>query len=138
MFLQIILVDDASDRKYLGKELEDAIENLEKVEILRSTNRTGLVGARLMGARSAVGDVLVFLDAHCEVSKASIFHRIFMFRLTCNEGCRIYLIIVMSLNLIYLITTCYLKIKEINSGITVTTDECSSKISGNSGFFPEI
>ncbi|KPJ18732.1 Polypeptide N-acetylgalactosaminyltransferase 3 [Papilio machaon] len=64
----IILVDDASDRKYLGKELEDAVAKLENVQILRSTQRKGLVGARLMGARSAVGDVLVFLDAHCEVT----------------------------------------------------------------------
>ncbi|XP_013148333.1 PREDICTED: polypeptide N-acetylgalactosaminyltransferase 3-like [Papilio polytes] len=65
---QIILVDDASDRKYLGKELEDAVEKLKNVQILRSTQRKGLVGARLMGARSAIGDVLVFLDAHCEVT----------------------------------------------------------------------
>lgn len=66
--MQIILVDDASDRKYLFKELDDAIVNLNNVHILRSVNRTGLVGARLMGAREAKGDVLVFLDAHCEVS----------------------------------------------------------------------
>ncbi|XP_050682263.1 polypeptide N-acetylgalactosaminyltransferase 3-like isoform X2 [Leptidea sinapis] len=65
---QIILVDDASDRKYLGKELEEGIRKLNKVQILRSANRTGLVGARLMGAREATGDVLVFLDAHCEVT----------------------------------------------------------------------
>ncbi|XP_045775251.1 polypeptide N-acetylgalactosaminyltransferase 3-like [Maniola jurtina] len=66
---QIILVDDASDRKYLGKELEDAIARLDIVQLLRSVNRTGLVGARLMGARAATGDVLVFLDAHCEVTQ---------------------------------------------------------------------
>ncbi|XP_034834758.1 polypeptide N-acetylgalactosaminyltransferase 3-like [Maniola hyperantus] len=66
---QVILVDDASDRKYLGKELEDAIARLDKVQLLRSVNRTGLVGARLMGARAATGDVLVFLDAHCEVTQ---------------------------------------------------------------------
>ncbi|CAG4942340.1 unnamed protein product [Parnassius apollo] len=65
---QIILVDDASERKYLGKELDDAVSNLEKVHILRSLERKGLVGARLIGARTATGDVLVFLDAHCEVT----------------------------------------------------------------------
>lgn len=63
----MILVDDASERRYLGKELDDAVAKLDKVRIIRSANRTGLVGARLMGARTAVGDVLVFLDAHCEV-----------------------------------------------------------------------
>lgn len=52
----------------MGKELDNAVEILDKVKILRSPERTGLVGARLMGARTATGDVLVFLDAHCEVS----------------------------------------------------------------------
>ncbi|XP_063386456.1 polypeptide N-acetylgalactosaminyltransferase 3-like [Cydia fagiglandana] len=66
---QIILVDDASERRYLGKELDDAIVNLDKVEIIRMKERKGLVGARLLGARKAEGDVLVFLDAHCEVTQ---------------------------------------------------------------------
>ncbi|KAL0871260.1 hypothetical protein ABMA27_005016 [Loxostege sticticalis] len=66
---QIILVDDASDRRYLGKELDDAVAKLDKVTILRSPERKGLVNARLMGARTATGDVLVFLDAHCEVTQ---------------------------------------------------------------------
>ncbi|KAI5642106.1 glycosyl transferase family 2 domain-containing protein [Phthorimaea operculella] len=65
---EIILVDDASERRYLGKELDDAIANLDKVRILRSAERKGLVAARLMGAREATGDVLVFLDAHCEAT----------------------------------------------------------------------
>ncbi|KAG6445153.1 hypothetical protein O3G_MSEX003752 [Manduca sexta] len=65
---QIILVDDASDRRYLGKELDDAVSRLDKVQILRSSERNGLVGARLMGAKKATGDVLLFLDAHCEVT----------------------------------------------------------------------
>ncbi|XP_063537230.1 polypeptide N-acetylgalactosaminyltransferase 3-like [Cydia strobilella] len=66
---QIILVDDASERRYLGKELDGAISNLDKVEIIRMKERKGLVGARLLGARKAEGDVLVFLDAHCEVTQ---------------------------------------------------------------------
>lgn len=60
-------MDDASERKYLGKELEEAVAKLSMVRLLRSKVRSGLVGARLMGAENATGDVLVFLDAHCEV-----------------------------------------------------------------------
>lgn len=60
-------MDDASDRKYLFEELDEAVAKLDKVKILRNPERKGLVGARLMGARQATGDVLVFLDAHCEV-----------------------------------------------------------------------
>ncbi|XP_053610497.1 polypeptide N-acetylgalactosaminyltransferase 3-like [Plodia interpunctella] len=66
---QIILVDDASERAYLGKELEDAIIDFKQVHLLRNPKRTGLVGARLLGAKAASGDVLVFLDAHCEVTE---------------------------------------------------------------------
>lgn len=57
----------------MGKELDDAVAKLDKVTILRSPERKGLVNARLMGARTATGDVLVFLDAHCEVSLIPYF-----------------------------------------------------------------
>ncbi|KAJ8959716.1 hypothetical protein NQ318_021910 [Aromia moschata] len=64
---EIILVDDASEREYLKKSLEDYIQNLPlKTRILRSAERIGLIKARLKGAREAKGEVLTFLDAHCE------------------------------------------------------------------------
>ena len=53
-------------------ELEETVDRTWPdgiVRILRSTQRLGLIRAKLMGADAATGDVLVFLDAHCEVNK---------------------------------------------------------------------
>lgn len=64
---EIILVDDASERDFLKKPLEDYIRSLPvKVLIIRSSVRIGLIKARLKGAALAKGEVLTFLDAHCE------------------------------------------------------------------------
>lgn len=67
---EIILVDDASERDFLKKPLEDYISNLPITTIvLRNTKREGLIKARLKGAKIAKGSVLTFLDAHCECTK---------------------------------------------------------------------
>nr|CAH7743700.1 unnamed protein product [Callosobruchus chinensis] len=64
---EIILVDDASERDFLKKPLEDYIKTLPiKTRLLRSSQRIGLIKARLKGALAAKGKVLTFLDAHCE------------------------------------------------------------------------
>ncbi|KAL7829528.1 hypothetical protein AOLI_G00304130 [Acnodon oligacanthus] len=63
---EIILIDDFSDRGYLKSQLEDYISNLERVRLIRTNKREGLVRARLIGATYATGDVLTFLDCHCE------------------------------------------------------------------------
>ncbi|KAJ3647249.1 hypothetical protein Zmor_024778 [Zophobas morio] len=64
---EIILVDDASEREFLRKPLEDYISTLPvPTKILRSKTRIGLIKARLKGALVAKGPVLTFLDAHCE------------------------------------------------------------------------
>ncbi|VEN52265.1 unnamed protein product [Callosobruchus maculatus] len=64
---EIILVDDASERDFLKKPLEDYIKALPiKTRLLRSFQRIGLIKARLKGALAAKGEVLTFLDAHCE------------------------------------------------------------------------
>jgi len=39
-----------------------------KVRLLRNHERQGLIRTRSRGAREAKGEVIVFLDAHCEVN----------------------------------------------------------------------
>uniref|UniRef100_A0A4W3JHC8 Polypeptide N-acetylgalactosaminyltransferase n=1 Tax=Callorhinchus milii TaxID=7868 RepID=A0A4W3JHC8_CALMI len=63
---ELILVDDFSDRVYLKAQLEAYISNLQRVRLIRTNKREGLVRARLIGATFATGDVLTFLDCHCE------------------------------------------------------------------------
>ncbi|XP_012684968.2 polypeptide N-acetylgalactosaminyltransferase 4 [Clupea harengus] len=63
---EVILIDDFSDRSYLKVQLADYISNLDRVRLIRTNKREGLVRARLIGATYATGDVLTFLDCHCE------------------------------------------------------------------------
>ncbi|XP_072365107.1 polypeptide N-acetylgalactosaminyltransferase 12 isoform X2 [Scyliorhinus torazame] len=63
---ELIIVDDYSDREHLKKPLEDYVADLRKVRLIRARKREGLVRARLLGASVATGDVLTFLDCHCE------------------------------------------------------------------------
>ncbi|XP_066530781.1 polypeptide N-acetylgalactosaminyltransferase 12 [Hoplias malabaricus] len=76
---EVILVDDYSDRVHLKQPLEDYIANLRKVRLIRARKREGLVRARLLGASIATGDVLTFLDCHCECHEGwlePLLHRI--------------------------------------------------------------
>jgi len=67
---EFILVDDASQRNFLKKPLEDELQKLSvPAKVVRSKERVGLIKARLLGAREAAGEVLTFLDAHCECTK---------------------------------------------------------------------
>ncbi|UYV78959.1 N-acetylgalactosaminyltransferase, partial [Cordylochernes scorpioides] len=69
---EIILVDDFSDKDHLKKPLEDYVKTRLPpglVSIVRMGKRQGLIRARLAGARKATGDVLIFLDSHCEANK---------------------------------------------------------------------
>ncbi|NXK70556.1 GLT13 acetylgalactosaminyltransferase, partial [Sylvietta virens] len=53
--------------KFLKASLENYVRKLEvPVRILRMPQRSGLIRARLRGAAAARGQVLTFLDAHCE------------------------------------------------------------------------
>lgn len=68
---EIILVDDHSEEEELQGQLDYYLSTRlpAKVKLLRLPHRQGLIRARLHGAKNAMGDVLVFLDAHCEVIK---------------------------------------------------------------------
>ncbi|NXV47893.1 GLT13 acetylgalactosaminyltransferase, partial [Uria aalge] len=64
---EIILVDDASEREFLKASLENYVKNLEvPIKIIRMEQRSGLIRARLRGAAASKGQVITFLDAHCE------------------------------------------------------------------------
>ncbi|XP_059500857.1 polypeptide N-acetylgalactosaminyltransferase-like 6 [Stegostoma tigrinum] len=65
---EIILVDDFSDREHLKKRLEEYMARFPKVRIMRTRKREGLIRTRLLGASVAKGEVLTFLDSHCEAN----------------------------------------------------------------------
>jgi len=83
-----VLLDDFSDRPELGEEFSETVkkswpDNL--VKMVRAKHRLGLIRARVAGADAATGEVLVFLDAHCEVNvqwAEPIVYRIFQDRKT--------------------------------------------------------
>ncbi|XP_014204958.1 polypeptide N-acetylgalactosaminyltransferase 5 isoform X2 [Copidosoma floridanum] len=67
---EIILVDDASEREHLKQELEDEVEALPvPTYVYRTEKRSGLIRARLLGAKHVKGQVITFLDAHCECTE---------------------------------------------------------------------
>ena len=56
----------------LGSSLERAITNTWPdgiVRLIRAETRSGLIRARMIGARAATASVLCWLDAHVEVSR---------------------------------------------------------------------
>ncbi|XP_071944214.1 polypeptide N-acetylgalactosaminyltransferase 1-like [Antedon mediterranea] len=69
---EIILVDDASEssKYWLSEQLNEYVQTLHvRVLVERTQSRKGLIRARMQGAAAATGDVLTFLDSHCEVTK---------------------------------------------------------------------
>ncbi|XP_065053024.1 polypeptide N-acetylgalactosaminyltransferase 13-like [Rhopilema esculentum] len=71
----IILVDDASLHDYTGKPLDHYVSKLNqhpqvrnKIKVVRNKQRDGLVRSRLRGAAMSNGEVLTFLDSHCEAT----------------------------------------------------------------------
>lgn len=68
LLTEIILVDDASTIQDLSSDLDKYVEvYMPIVKIIRLNERSGLIKARMEGAKVANNEVLVFLDSHCEV-----------------------------------------------------------------------
>ncbi|KAF2894813.1 hypothetical protein ILUMI_11359 [Ignelater luminosus] len=66
---EVLLVDDFSDKEHLKSDLDNYIERFDGVvRLIRNTQREGLIRTRSRGAKEAKGEVIVFLDAHCEVN----------------------------------------------------------------------
>ncbi|CAG5128035.1 unnamed protein product, partial [Candidula unifasciata] len=70
LITEIVLVDDASQKDTLGLPLDNYIRIFGgKVKLVRLPERKGLMVARNTGFQHVTGEVVVFLDGHCEVSK---------------------------------------------------------------------
>lgn len=68
---EVIIVNDHSDKEHTYGPLEEYIKNhfdVTKLRMLVMPVRSGLMWARLAGARAASGDVIVFMDCHTEAN----------------------------------------------------------------------
>ncbi|CAN9503855.1 unnamed protein product [Ophioblennius macclurei] len=66
---EILLVDDLSQHGHLKTVLSEYVSHLDGVHLIRSKKRLGVAGCRSLGAARAVGEVLVFMDSHCECQR---------------------------------------------------------------------
>jgi len=70
LLAEVVLVDDNSQREELKGKLDRYIERFDgKVRVVRKSERQGLIRAKLVGAKEARGEVVVFLDSHCEANE---------------------------------------------------------------------
>ena len=63
---EVVLVDDGSTRDHLQKPLDDEVALMPKTKVVRMPERGGLIRAKVFGVEHSTGEVLVFIDSHCE------------------------------------------------------------------------
>ncbi|XP_030047405.1 N-acetylgalactosaminyltransferase 7 isoform X1 [Microcaecilia unicolor] len=66
---EIVMIDDYSNKEHLKGRLDEYVKQWNGlVKVFRNERREGLIQARSIGAeKSKLGQVLIYLDAHCEV-----------------------------------------------------------------------
>ena len=66
---EIILVNDASTMPELFQPLHEYVNEMfcDTVKIIENEKREGLIKARMIGAKAASAEVIIFLDSHMEV-----------------------------------------------------------------------
>lgn len=68
LLAEIVMIDDGSHKTHLGKPMDEYLQRFNGlVKLYRNERREGLIRARSIGGKKAVGEILVYLDAHCEV-----------------------------------------------------------------------
>lgn len=63
---EIILVDDLSHQGHLKTALSEYVSRISGIKLIRSNKKLGIIGGRMLGAARATGEILVFMDPHCE------------------------------------------------------------------------
>nr|CAD7448663.1 unnamed protein product [Timema bartmani] len=66
---EVVLIDDFSDLPHTKLQLEEYMAKYTQVKIVRTSERLGLIRARLLGNEHATGPVLTYLDSHCECTE---------------------------------------------------------------------
>eukprot|EP00039_Didymoeca_costata_P010943 m.149490 g.149490 ORF g.149490 m.149490 type:complete len:696 (+) comp15014_c0_seq1:69-2156(+) len=65
---EIILVDDGSTREHLKEPLISEVASIPKTRVVAMKERGGLIRAKVHGVEHSTGEVLMFIDSHCEVN----------------------------------------------------------------------
>ena len=58
---------------HLKEPLQEYIDKLDRVSLVRASVRSGLIRARLIGFEQCTADVAIFLDSHCEATPGTWF-----------------------------------------------------------------